>query len=555
MKFDRKKRNRVITAVAMAVTVFLTLALITERTGVRNENAAIEAETLAEFAGSGRHLGAGEQETLAGIVKQGASKHGHNWITEAVRYASLPANAPWGRLVAEIPPSEPVIEGDNPVLVSRLTGILSLVAEACGNRASDFSVHITGGRGISAYSQADGSIYVSYMLAASCTDNQIAFALAHEIRHLRACHYVIQGGITWTVNEPHASAFRALSAMGYSYMVKPADDLYSQEMECDQYAAYILGFCGYDVEDGFSLIDLIPEGDGVLYPSAADRKERLRGFVDRISEADFVKEYMPAAYLAARLKEVLFDPAADIKWEETYLGLVESLRRDAAALDSLMLPKQEAEIDMADFQGLFKVEVSTRLEASSPSAATVDVVLLISSPGLSSISPAAIVARTLMVMTDEGWKLSAAFDTPGRSAAWLAWASAEDKLPHTRPFGEGETRFALDALSAWKASFVSDPGLHVMCYSRSGVVPYLENEGLTDRALDFISLSKLFSSLKLGSSIRIFDIMANRAGHGFVSIRFGYIINAGNFPVLAGNCRLGMVPEGGGWAVAGVTMY
>jgi len=40
-----------------------------------------------------------------------------------------------------------------------------------------------------------------------------------------------------------------------------------------------------------------------------------------------------------------------------------------------------------------------------------------------------------------------------------------------------------------------------------------------------------------------------------VSICFGYVITAGGFPVMAGHCRLGMVPERGGWAVAGVSLY
>lgn len=555
MGLDRKKRNRMLTAVAMAVTVFLTLALITERTGVRNENAATEAEALAEFAGSGRRIGREERGKLTQVVMQGAAKHGHNWITEAVRYARLPANAPWTRLVASIPPSEPVIDEENPVLMSRLTGILGLVAEACGNNPSDFSAHITAGRGVSAYSQADGSIYVSYMLAAGCTDDQIAFALAHEIRHLRACHYVIQGGITWTVNEPHAEAFEELSGMGYSFLTEPAQDMYSQELECDQYAAFIIGFCGYDIEEGLRLIDLIPEGDGVLYPSGEERKARLRSYVERISDESFARSYMPAFYLGKRIASLMDLTGGSREGDPAYSKLTESLGRDAAALDSLMIPKPGSFIDMEDFQGLFKVEPAARLEAFSPSAATVDVVLLVSSPGLSNMKPAAIVARTLMLRTDVGWDLAAAFDTPGRSARWLAWAAAEDKLPGSRPSDEGETRFAIDALSAWKASFVSDPSLHVMCYSRSGVAPYVENEGLSDRSLDVISLSVLFSSLRLKANIRIFDIWANRAGRGFVSIRFGYIIDVGNFPVLAGNCRLGMVPERGGWAVAGVTLY
>ena len=41
--------------------------------------------------------------------------------------------------------------------------------------------YISRAEGECAYSLVDGSIYLSYMLAAGCTDDQVAFALAHDM--------------------------------------------------------------------------------------------------------------------------------------------------------------------------------------------------------------------------------------------------------------------------------------------------------------------------------------------------------------------------------------
>lgn len=556
MAFRGGRKRKWCIGAAMVAIIAAIILLVSAKIGLHVERVAVDSDALLEFAASGRKAGQGDLDRISDIVVKGALLYGHRWITETVDEAGARSTAPWTSLNVSIGPPERVVDEENPVLIIRLEGILSIVAEASGDDPSSFSVHITSGRGISAYSLVDGSIYLSYMLAAGCTDDQVAFALAHEIRHLRACHYYLPGSGRWTVEEPHAAAFDELSEEGFVLLAAPSGEYFDQETECDEYAAFITAYCGYDPKAGLALMDRLPEGDGMLFPSRAERKRNLENFIGRILDGSFVAKYLPAVRLANDLK-MLLGSGQNGKdgMKSIYAPAMAALRREAAALDALMALKPDARVNRDDFGGIFETVLETRLEEMSASAVTLDVVLVISSKGISGMTPAFIALKALMLDAEEGWALCAAFDTPGRSASWLGWMAAEDRLPNARPKAEGITRYALDALSAWKASFVKDPQLHMMCYSQSGVVPYVESENLADRAIDLASLSTLFSSLKLGSDMRIFDIASKRAGQGFVSISFGYIVSVGDFPVIAGHCRLGMVPERGGWAVAGVSLY
>jgi len=551
---DRKRIVRLCAAVMIAAAALVLLPA--QRTGLRLERVAVDSDVLLELAVGGRKVSKEDMVRLSGIVAKGALLHGHNWVSETVDEAGTESSAPWSALDISIGPPEKVADEDNPVLMKRLEGILGIVAEASGNDPSDFAVHIASGRGVSAYSLVDGSIYLSYMLAAGCTDDQVAFALAHEVRHLRACHYYVPGTGTWAVEEPHASAFDRLYDEGFVLLAEPSGNHYDQETECDEYAAFIAAYCGYDPRAGISLMDMLPEGDGILFPAKVERKRNLENFIGKVTEKSFVSEYLPAVRLADELKTMLGSGDYAGEWAGPLYGpAVAALRREAAALDALMAQKPDAGAERGDFGGIFETVLETRLEARAASAVTLDVILVISSRGISGMTPAFIVLKALMLYAEDGWTLVAVFDTPGRSAPWLGWMAAEDRLPYASFKSEGATRYALDALSAWKASFVTDPQVHMMCYSQSGAVPYVENENAKDMALDLASLSGLFSSLKLGSDMRAFDITSRKAGKGFVSICFGYVITAGGFPVMAGHCRLGMVPERGGWAVAGVSLY
>lgn len=553
-------RRRISSRRIVAIVIFISLAVATillslsGRTGkgqYSSEDVGLKLET---FAGSGMASVFGSLEAASEAVVKEASAHGHNWIPEMLNSASVRSQAPWTGLRGSVLNNEVVVDSDHEVLLTRLEGLLSVVSQACGNLPGDFSAHITPNRGINAYSLADGGIYLSYMLAASGTDDQIAFALAHEIRHLRACHYSHGLIGRWTVAEPHEDAFAKLDQDGSLGLLEPRLDYYAQELECDAYAAFITAYCGFDPASAVELLDMLPEADGRTYPTSSERKKRLADIIACLDDEEFLEGYLPARLLDKQLKELASTGADGADASSPYGPTLASLRRDAAALDAHMRPAKGTGVDMSAFTGLFQVVIAVRLEASSPFAVTADVALTISSKGLSGMAPAAIVQRALMLRTDEGWRLAAAFDTPGRAARWNSWMGAEDKLPMAKP-KEKEARFASDALSAWKASFVTDAGLHALCYSSSEVAPYLENEGLADRSLDMLELSGLFSSLEQGASMRVFDLTVKRAGKDFVSLGFGYLIEAGGFPVLAGNCRLGMVPERGGWAVAGVSMY
>ena len=169
---DRKRIVRLCAAVMIAAAALVLLPA--QRTGLRLERVAVDSDVLLELAVGGRKVSKEDMVRLSGIVAKGALLHGHNWVSETVDEAGTESSAPWSALDISIGPPEKVADGDNPVLMKRLEGILGIVAEASGNDPSDFAVHIASGRGVSAYSLVDGSIYLSYMLAAGCTDDQVA---------------------------------------------------------------------------------------------------------------------------------------------------------------------------------------------------------------------------------------------------------------------------------------------------------------------------------------------------------------------------------------------
>ena len=547
-------RVTLIIAVALAA-VLLDLLFMPDKAGLPSESLVQDSGALYLFAAGSVSASEEEYQKLKNIIEVQSPPHGHNWITETVRDASFPSDAPWRRLVGRIPAPEAVVDDVHQTVLARVKGILGIVATGCGSHPSDFEVHITAGRGISAYSMADGSIYLSYALAASLDDNEIAFALAHEIRHLRANHYRVEDGLDWQLDEPHADAFAKLAKEGFQTLVEPSDKYYDQESECDAYAAFIAAYCGFEPQASLRLINRLPEGDGRLYPPKAKRAEDLTRLINLITAEEFAKLHIPALYLGDRLKLIIGSEqeATEESKEYDFAALV--LLRDAVALDMLMKQERgEGEAPII-YPGLFEVRLGVRLETSARQAATLDIALIIKSPGISGMAPASISLRALMLNCFDGWRLTSVFDTSGRAAAWTVWAQAQDKLPFAKPPTDGEMRYALDALSAWKASFTLDPSIHMLCYSQSGIEPYFDSGADDDDAFNLLALSDLFSSLEAGSEMRIFDITANKAGRGFVTISFGYTLLAGGFPVLAGNCRLGMVPEQGGWAVAGVSLY
>ena len=525
------------------------------RSGFPDETSDLDSSMLYAFASGS--LPASEElfASMSVAVYAQARLHGHDWVARVVRDASFPSDAPWRRVVDRIAAPEPIVDADHPVLLSRISGLVTMVASACGSYPSDFEVHITEGRHLSAYSMADGSIYISHMLAASLGDDELAFTLAHEIRHLRACHYRVEGGITWQLEEWHAEAFEALSDEGFPFLSEPSRDFYTQEKECDAYAAFITAFCGFDPEAGARLIARLPEGDGKLYPSSSDRQLEIMRLSGIMRDESFTKRYLPALHIRTQVEDSLTGGSASPQAAKSPDYIAYSVIRDGTALDILMMQAPDAAGSFSGFSGLLSTKMGIRLEASSRNAVTLDVALIIGSGGISGMEPATIVMRVLMIRTDYGWDMAAAFDSPGRIGYWNTWTRAEDRLPHSRPTEGGEMKFALDALGAWKASFTIDPQLHALCYSSSGVEPYFENEAAAGGFLDLIALSALFSSLSEDAEMRIFDVMARRQGRSFVSISFLYAVFVRDVPVLAGNARLGMVPERGGWAIAGVSLY
>ena len=537
------------------IAAFFILLASGIRSGLPDETAALDPSMLYAFASGGEPADDAGFTSMSEAVYTQARLYGHDWVARVVRDASFPSDAPWRRVVGRIAPPEPIVDSDHPVLMSRVGGIAAMVAAACGSYPSDFEVHITEGRQISAYSMADGSIYLSYMLAASLGDDELAFALAHEMRHLRACHYRVEGGITWQLEEWHSEAFEALSDEGFPFLMEPAADFFTQERECDAYAAFITAFCGFDPEAGARLIARLPEGDGKLYPKGEDRQKEIMRISGLMRDEAFSRRYLPALDIRTQVEISLAGGTASPQNATSPDFIAYSVLRDGAALDLLMVQPEDAIGSLSAPEGLLSTRMGVRLEASSRNAVTLDVALVISSGGISGMEPSVIAMRVLMLRAEDGWRMAAAFDSPGRTGYWNAWTGAEDRLPHSRPAEGGEMKFALDALGAWKASFTIDPMLHALCYSTGGVEPYFENEAVTGGFLDLIALSALFSSLEEDAQMRIFDIMARRQGGSFVSISFLYAVFVRDVPVLAGNARLGMVPERGGWAVAGVSLY
>lgn len=555
-KLSRKRISRpALLIVAAMIAAGLIVLALSIRSGSPDEASALDSSMLYAFASGSEPASEEGFAEISGAVYAQAMLYGHDWVARVVRDASFPSDAPWRRVVDRIAAPEPVVDEEHPALMSRVGGIAAMVAAACGSYASDFELHLTGGRQISAYSMADGSIYISYMLAASLGDDELAFALAHEIRHLRACHYRVEGGITWQLEEWHSDAFRALAEDGFAFLSEPSQDFFTQEMECDAYAAFIAAFCGFDPEAGSKLIARLPEGDGLLYPKGEDRQKEIMRISSIMRKDGFMKRYLPALHIRSQVETSLAGGTASPQNAVTPDSIAYSVLRDGAALDLLMMQSQEDAVSFNGPSGLLSTTMGVRLEACSRNAVTMDVALMISSGGISGMEPSTIVMRVLMLRKDDGWQMAAAFDSPGRIGYWNAWTRAEDWLPHSRPAEGGEMKSVLDALVAWKASFTIDPQLHAMCYSTGGVEPYFENEAVTGGLLDLIALSALFSSLEEDAEMRVFDLMARRQGRSFVSVSFVYAVFVRDIPVLAGNARLGMVPERGGWAVAGVSLY
>lgn len=540
---------------ATIITAVLIVFALSMRSGFPDEASALDSSMLYAFASRSEPASEEGFNSISEAVSAQARLYGHDWVARVVRDASFPSDAPWRRVIDRIAAPEPIVDEDHPALMGRIRGITAMVAAACGSYASDFEVHITGGRQISAYSMADGSIYISYMLAASLGDDELAFALAHEIRHLRACHYRVEGGITWQLEEWHSEAFEALSEEGFAFLSDPSSDFFTQEKECDAYASFITAFCGFDPEAGSKLIFRLPEGDGVLYPKSADRQREIMRISSIMRAEGFAKRYLPALYIRAQVESSLMEGTASAQSATSPDFIAYSVIRDGAALDLLMMQSQEDTVTFKGPSGLLSTEMGIRLEACSRNAVTLDIALMISSGGISGMEPSTIVMRVLMLRKKDGWQMAAAFDSPGRIGYWNAWTRAEDWLPHARPAEGGEMKSVLDALVAWKASFTIDPQLHAMCYSTGGVEPYFENEAVTGGLLDLIALSAMFSSLEEDAEMRVFDLMARRQGRSFVSVSFVYAVFVRDIPVLAGNARLGMIPERGGWAVAGVSLY
>ncbi len=541
--------------IGVMIAAGLLVLALSIRGGLPDETSALDSSMLYAFASGSEPASEEDFASMSEAVYAQARLYGHDWVARVVRDASFPSDAPWRRVIDRIAAPEPIVDAEHPALMSRISGIAAMVAAACGSYPSDFEVHITEGRQISAYSMADGSIFISYMLAASLGDDELAFALAHEMRHLRAGHYSLEGGITWQLEEWHSEAFEALYDEGFTFLMEPSSDFFTQEKECDAYAAFIAAFCGFDPEAGARLIARLPEGDGELYPKGADRQLEISRISGIMREDGFSRRYLPALYLRRQVEGSLSDGTASPQAGVSPDFVAYSVIRDGAALDLLMRQPQEAIGYNFGPGGLLSTRMGVRLESSSRNAVTLDVALLISSGGISGMEASSIVMRVLMIRTVDGWEMAAAFDSPGRIGYWNAWTRTEDRLPHSKPAEGGEMKFALDALGAWKASFTIDPQLHALCYSTAGVEPYFESEAAAGGFLDLITLSALFSSLSEDAEMKIFDIMARRQGRSFVSISFMYAVFVRDVPILAGNARLGMIPERGGWAVAGVSLY
>jgi len=528
-----------------------------QKAGMPNESLVQDSDAIYMFA-AGEQAASGEQfERLRNIVDSQSALHGHEWLSETVEEASFPSDAPWKRLIGRIPAPEQTVDEKHEVLLARLKGILKVVATGCGSAPSDFEIHITAGRGISAYSMADGSIYFSYMLAASGED-EIAFALAHEIRHLRACHYKIEGGYTWELEEVHAMAFSDLAGRGFGSLIEPSGDYYSQESECDAYGAFMAAFCGFDPSAALRLIARLPEGDGKLYPSTKKRLSDIEKLLGILNEEGFLKNHLPAMLLRKGVISALTESGTAPLEETAYLTLSRSVGREGAALDLMMRPSTgtgEEESTEIAMSGIFETGMEVRIEARARHAITFDVAISIASHSISGISVSIITSKALMIEQEGGWRLSSAFDTPGRRASWTLWQFAEDEIPYYTTPDSIEAESAFGALSAWKTSFTMDPAIHALCYSQSGVQPYFENGSEAAGIIDLLALSDLFSSVEAGSEMRLFDITASKLGRGFISVGFSYSLLAGGLPVVVGNARLGMVPERGGWAVAGVSLF
>src|SRR5512133_1521630 len=100
-------RISLIIAVALAAAL-LDMIFLADKAGLPSESLVQDSGALYLFAAGSIPATEDEYLKLKNIIEVQSPPQGHNWITETVRDASFPSDAPWRRLVGRIQAPEAV---------------------------------------------------------------------------------------------------------------------------------------------------------------------------------------------------------------------------------------------------------------------------------------------------------------------------------------------------------------------------------------------------------------------------------------------------------------